>query len=104
MKIVLRRFLISAQIGVLVAIAPTPSMAEDANPFAIGFDIAVLRTLGATRLAVGMVALIPTALLFTLKMPLDGNTGALREAAEILVVEPANYVFRRPLGEDFGGE
>lgn len=49
MKIVLRRFLISAQIGALVAIAPTASLAEVPNPLPVAFDIAVLRPLGAVQ-------------------------------------------------------
>ena len=103
MKIVLRRFLISAQIGALVAIAPATSYAEDANIFAKAFDAAILRPLSAVRLAVGITALFPTAVLFTLKLPFDRDTSVYSEAADILVVEPANYLFRRPLGEDFEG-
>ena len=103
MKLVLRRFLISAQIGVLVAIAPTPSFAEDVSPWVIAYDVAVLRTLGFVKLVVGMTALIPASVLYTFRMPFDSDTGVYREAAEMLVIEPANYVFRRPLGEDFGG-
>ena len=104
MKLVLRRFLISAQIGALVAIAPTPSFAEDVNPFVIAFDLVVLRTLGCVKLVVGMTALIPASVLYTFRMPFDSDTGVYREAAEMLVIEPANHVFRRPLGEDFLGE
>jgi hypothetical protein len=37
-------------------------------------------------------------------MPFDSNTDVYREAADMLVVEPANYVFRRPLGEDLSGD
>ncbi len=106
MKIVLRRFLISAQIGALVAIAPAPSYAEDAkdtNIFAKAFDAAILRPLSAVRLAVGITALIPTAVLFTLRLPFDPDTSVYSEAADILVVEPAHYLFRRPLGDEFEG-
>jgi len=103
-----RQILVSLQIGMLVALVPSTSFAKDessfADNFAIGYDLVVLRTLGTIRLAVGMVALIPASILYTLKMPIDGDGGALREVAEILVVEPASFVFRRPLGEDLEGQ
>ncbi len=104
MKIALRRFLVSAQIGVLVAMAPTASFAEDVSPFVMAFDAIVLRPLGAVKLAVGMAFLIPASVLYTFRMPFDSDPGVYREAAEMLVIEPANYVFRRPLGEDLAGE
>jgi hypothetical protein len=103
MKIVLRRFLISAQIGAMLALAPTPSFAEEANIFAKAFDVAILRPLGGIRLVVGMTALIPTGVLYSLMLPFNSDTSRFSEAAEILVVDPANYVFRRPLGEEFEG-
>jgi hypothetical protein len=102
----IRQALISVQIGLLVALVPCASFARDdsSDAFAIGFDLVVLRTLGSVKLAVGTVALVPASILYILKMPFDGgDTGALQEVAEVLVVEPANYVFRRPLGEDFAG-
>jgi hypothetical protein len=100
MKIILRRFLISAQIGVLVAIAPVPSFAEDASIGAKVFDAAVLRPLGSIRLVVGMAVLAATSVLYTLTLQ---DADVYQETADLLIVEPANYVFRRPLGEDFSG-
>lgn len=104
MKIVLRRFLISVQLGALIAVAPTPSFAEDVSIGDKIFDAAILRPLGAVKLAVGMVALIPASVLYTFRMPFDSDSGVYREAADLLVVEPANYLFRRPLGEDLAGD
>ena len=103
MKIPLRRFLITAHMSVLVAIAPTASFAEDASVGAKVFDVTVLRTLGSVRLVVGMAALAATSVFYTLMLPFQRDTGIFTEAKEILVVEPANFVFRRPLGEDFSG-
>jgi len=100
-----RQVLVSLQIAILVVLAPSTSLAvNNLDRFAIGFDVVVLRPLGAIRLAVGAVALIPVGLIYSLKIPLDGGTGALQEVAELLVVEPANFFFRRPLGEDLSGE
>jgi hypothetical protein len=104
MKIVLRRFLISVQLGALVAIAPTAAFAEDVSMGDKIFDASVLRPLGTVKLVVGLVALIPASVLYTFRMPFDSDTGVYREAADMLVVEPANYVFRRPLGEDLAGD
>jgi len=105
MKPALRRILISAQIGALVALAPTASLADDDDP-SVGakiFDVIILRPVGAVRLIVGAGALAITSVLYTFRLPFDSDTGPFEEAAEILVVEPGNYVFRRPLGEDFSG-
>ena len=105
MKIAVRRFLISAMIGALIAIAPSASLAED--EVSVGakiFDVAVLRTLGTVKVFVGIVALIPASVLYTLRMPFNSDPDVFKEAAEMLVVEPANYVFRRPLGEDLAGD
>ena len=113
----IRQALVSLQIAALLALVPTTSFALDfsmdnlkldleinLDPLVIPFDIAILRPLGAIRLAVGSVALVPIGLIYSMKIPLDGGTGALQEVAEILVVEPANFLFRRPLGEDLSGE
>lgn len=102
----IRRILVSLQIATLVGLVPSTSFAIDSNvdALAITFDVAVLRPLGAIRLAVGAVALIPIGFIYSLKIPIDGGTGALQEVADLLVVEPANFFFRRPLGEDLSGE
>ena len=100
MKITLRRFLISAQIGVLVAIVPAASFAEVATTGGKVFDAAVLRPLGSVRLVVGMATLAVTSVLYAITFQ---SSDVYRETANLLVVDPANYVFRRPLGEDFSG-
>ena len=111
----IRQILVSLQIAALVALVPSTSFAADFNldflkvdinldPLAIPFDVVILRPLGAIRLAVGTVGLIPIGLIYSLKIPLDGGTGALQEVTDVLVVEPANFIFRRPLGEDLSGE
>ena len=114
MKITIRRFLVSAQMGLLLATVPTTGLAAPTGPSsvrqkmengaAIGFDIAVLRTLGSIRLIVGAAALVPAALFTTLTLPFNRDPGQYGEVADTLVVGPANFVFRRPLGEDFAGE
>ena len=101
MKITLRRCLISAQIGVLVAIVPAASFAEEeATTGAKVFDAAVLRPLGSVRLVVGMATLAVTSVLYAITFQ---SSDVYSETADLLVVAPGNYVFRRPLGEDFSG-
>jgi hypothetical protein len=111
MKIVLRRFLVSAQIGALVALAPAPSFAEDDGSSWAGWgwvpkvvDIHVIRPLGFVKLAVGIVAMVPATVIYSFRLPFDQDTSMIEEAADLLIVEPANYVFRRPLGEELAGE
>jgi hypothetical protein len=104
MKIVLRRFLVSAQIGVLAALAPVPSFAEDVGWGTKTFDVSIIRPLGFVKLAVGIVAMVPTAVIYSFALPFDSDTSRIEEAADLLIVEPANYVFRRPLGENLAGE
>ena len=111
MKTSLRQVFLSAQLGALVAIAPLPSAAADQSTFldqlengaAKTFDLAILRPLGGLRLVVGMAAMVPMTIINTIALPFQPDSGAYRETAELFIVEPANYVFRRPLGEDLAG-
>ena len=113
MKTALRRILIGAQLGALVAIAPVQAFAAGNEPTtldklergcSIGFDVAVLRPLAVGRMLVGMGFMVPMTIFNTMRMPFEQDTGIYRETAQLFVVEPANFAFRRPLGEDFSGE
>jgi hypothetical protein len=78
------------------------------------FDLVLLRPLGAFRLAAGTLLWVPVSLVHAL---VDMNKAALaptgltekpddvvvRETLDIFIVEPARYVFKRPLGEDLDG-
>lgn len=66
---------------------------EDRNAVAMGFDLILLRPLGAVATVLGTA-------IFIVSIPfsaLGGNTG---EAAQALVVAPAKYTFVRPLGAE----
>jgi hypothetical protein len=114
MKTAFRRILISAQVGALVAMAPLHGFAATSEEpttlekvergFSIGFDLAILRTLGTGRMFVGMGLMVPMSIFNTMRLPFVQDTSIYRETADLFVVEPANFVFRRPLGEDFSGE
>ena len=53
---------------------------------------------------VGMAVMVPVSIVYTLSYPLHSDPGVYGEAAEFFVVEPANFAFRRPLGENLSGE
>lgn len=77
-------------------------------------DLVLLRPLGAVRLVAGALLWVPISLVHAV---VDMNKAAVaqvglsekpdgvvvRETLDIFVVEPARYVFKRPLGEDLGG-
>lgn len=77
-------------------------------------DLVLLRPLGAVRLVAGALLWVPVSLV---QAVVDMNKAAfaqvglsekpdgvvVRETVDIFVVEPARYVFKRPLGEDLGG-
>jgi hypothetical protein len=114
MKTAIRRILISAQVGAMVALAPVQGMAATdqgsttlekvERGFSIGFDLVILRPLGAGRMFVGMGLMVPMSIFNTMRMPFVRDSAIYGESAQLFVVEPANFVFRRPLGEDFSGE
>lgn len=55
-------------------------------------DVLVVRPLGVATTAVGTILTV-IALPFTLP------SGSVRESAEMMIVKPAEYTFKRPLGE-----
>lgn len=61
---------------------------------AIGFDVLVLRPLGAVATAVGAVLFVPAALLAA-----PNGSEALQEARETFITVPAESVYKRRLGE-----
>jgi hypothetical protein len=71
-----------------------PEAPAGVNPAVAGFDVVILRPLGLAALAVGTVAFIPVAVL-TAPDGLD----SLQAALEIFVTTPAEWVFKRPLGD-----
>lgn len=60
----------------------------------VAVDLVLLRPLGLVRLIAGSVLLAPTTLMWP---------PSYRENVEIFVLEPNDYLFRRPLGEDLAG-
>lgn len=87
-------------------IAPAPAFAAETRAGEIGmkiFDVAVLRPGGFLRTVIGGAFMVPASFFNLAALPFQG-TSVYTEMAEVLVLEPARYTFRRPLGEDLEGE
>ena len=62
--------------------------------FAVGFDLLILRPLGFATTAVGAVFFIPAVVLSA-----AGGSEVREEAFDLFIYIPAEYTFRRPLGD-----
>jgi hypothetical protein len=76
-----------------------PELAEPIEPAptsrgVAAFDVLVLRPLGFAALPVGVALFIPAALTTA-----PNGVESVQTALEFFVTNPANYVFKRPLGE-----
>ena len=67
------------------------SVDEDPNPFAMAGDLVVARPIGAVMTAAGAAA-------FIVSLPFTALSGHVSEAAETLVLGPAETTFMRCLG------
>lgn len=66
-------------------------------------DIAVLRPLGVGRLVLGGVLLVPSTIFNLAGMPFGRDPAVFTEDFDRFLVEPAEYTFTRPVGEDLVG-
>lgn len=67
-------------------------------------DIALLRPLGAGRLAIGALVVMPvSSFLNTIMLPIGQDTGVFAEDWDRFVAEPAEYLFVRRVGKDVSG-
>lgn len=66
-------------------------------------DLTVLRPLGIGRIVVGSVLLIPSTLFNAIALPLGQDTSVFAEDLDRFVIEPVEYTFQRPIGEDLVG-
>ncbi len=51
----------------------------------------------------GAVATVLGTAIFVVGLPFTLINGSTEQAAQTLIVQPANYTFARPLGQDIGG-
>jgi len=100
-----RAVVVVLALGIACAAGPgqaaRASNAEVAGVAYKAVDVFPIRFGGFLRLVAGSALLVPATILSTLSLPLDRNPGIYRDYYELLVQEPFDYTFRRPLGEDF---
>lgn len=89
--------------GAAQAAAALPSQAQVTEAAYKTVDVFPIRFGGLLRLIGGSVMLVPATLFSTLSLPFDRDPGVFRDNYEIFVVEPFDYTFRRPLGQDLAG-
>jgi len=92
-----------ASAGSARAAAALPSQAQVTEAAYKTVDVFPIRFGGLLRLIGGSVMLVPATLFSTLSLPFDRNPDVYRENYELFVVEPFDYTFRRPLGQDLAG-
>jgi hypothetical protein len=93
----MRRRLKAFMLALALAIMPLPAAADDPNTVSgdkgmdMMVDIVVMRPLGLAATVIG-TALTIVALPFTVP------TGSVGDSAREMIVKPAQYTFKRPLG------
>ena len=95
----------------MLATAPLPAVAQSerttgqkiAQGMLSGFDIAVLRPLGAGRVMMGVLLIIPSSFINLVALPISRDTSVFASDFDRLLVESTEYTFKRSLGEDLAG-
>lgn len=88
----------TAACALMLAALPMPAAADDPGTVSgdratdMIVDVVVMRPLGLATTLVGTVLTV-VALPFTIP------SGSVRDSAQALIVQPAEYTFKRPLGE-----
>jgi hypothetical protein len=86
----------------LLSLSPSASVAafgalddaEDVTGERMAADAFVVRPVGAVATLLGSVV-------YVISLPFSYSGGNQQQAYEALVVDPAEFTFRRPLGDDF---
>jgi hypothetical protein len=84
-------------LALLLAVS-LPGLADDPNTVSgdkttdMVVDVLVIRPLGLVTTAVGTV-------LTVIALPFTIPSGSVKESAKAMILEPAEYTFKRPLGE-----
>lgn len=73
-------------------LAQSDALEDEVPALAMIGDALVVRPLGVAATLVGLAA-------FVVSLPFSALGGNVEEAAQILVLEPAEYTFSRPLGD-----
>lgn len=82
----------------LLLAVPLSGIAEDANTVSgdrstdMAVDVLVVRPLGLATTVIGSV-------LTVIALPFTIPSGSVKQSAQYMIVEPAEFTFKRPLGE-----
>lgn len=96
-----RRFwkcLVSGALILLFVLAASTAPAQEEYPGqdvsagTMVLDVAIVRPLGLFAMVLGSAA-------FVVSLPFSLPTGSVDEAAQMLVVAPTRYTFKRPVGQ-----
>jgi len=91
---------------------PAAASAETDGGFVNGFfavwhgtvDVVLLRPMGIMRRAIGTTALLPmSSFINFIGLPFGQDSKVFKEDWDRLVVEPAEYTFKREIGKDLVG-
>lgn len=74
------------------ALAESQKMSDDLSAGAMAADFFFARPLG-------LVALVLGSAIFIVSLPFSALGGNVKDASQKLVVDPAKYTFKRPLGD-----
>jgi hypothetical protein len=94
----MNRYLTVGVLSLALLVTACPAPADDPNTISgdkatdMIVDLLVVRPVGLATTIVG-TALTIVALPFTIP------SGSVRESAELMIVSPAEYTFKRPLGQ-----
>ena len=88
----------------LPAAAASPGMEDFFQGFRSVLDMVVLRPLGTARFVLGGAILLPmSTVLNAVAWPTGRDANVFKEDWDRFVVEPAEYTFQRPIGQDLAG-
>lgn len=103
-----RHLMVVLVTGLALAGAPTSASANTLEMVSEGangtVDMLVLRPLGLARLALGSLVFLPISSVFNaMGLPFGKDTSVFKDDFDRMVVEPAEYTFSRPIGQDLAG-
>jgi hypothetical protein len=90
----MKRRIVVSLVSLLLLAASTPRVHafDDSSYEAVAADALVVRPLG-------LVATVLGSALFVVTLPVAAISGSTHETAEALVLKPARFTFKRPMGD-----
>jgi hypothetical protein len=97
-----KRSLVLAMLAVsMLSADPRPALAEYGGSGMVPYEPSAESMIADVLVArpAGFGATVIGALVFVISLPFSGPSGNAQQAAQMLVVQPAQFTFNRPLGE-----